>query len=42
MEEKKSIYAKYNLNLIELTDEEIRNLDDALPRLLIRFNIDCT
>lgn len=42
MEEKKGIYAKYKLNLVELTDEEIRNLDDALPRLLIRYNIDCT
>lgn len=42
MKEKRTIYAKYKLNLIELTDEEIRNLDDALPRMLIRYNIDCT
>lgn len=42
MEVKRTIYAKYKLNLIELTDDEIRNLDDALPRLLISYNIDCT
>ena len=42
MQEKKAIYQRYNLNLVELTDNDIMNLDDVLPRLLIKYNIDCT
>jgi len=38
-EVKKSIYAKYGYNLIELTDSDIMNLDDALPRILLKFGI---
>ncbi len=37
--EKLAIYQKYKLNLIELTDEELRNLDDCLPKMLLRFNV---
>ena len=37
---KQAIYAKYNLRLIELADAEIERLDDALPRLLIKFGIE--
>jgi hypothetical protein len=42
MEVKKAIYQKYNLNLIELNDEDIMNLDDELPRRLIKFGVVCT
>jgi hypothetical protein len=37
--EKQAIYKKYNLNLIELSEKEVQNLDDHLPRLLIDFGI---
>ncbi|MBN2825103.1 MAG: hypothetical protein JXQ76_07270 [Campylobacterales bacterium] len=36
---KKAIYEKYNFNLIELSDEDVLNLDDVLPRLLLKFDI---
>lgn len=36
---KKAIYEKYNFNLIELNDEDVANLDDVLPRLLLKFDI---
>lgn len=38
-QEKQEIYKKYGFNLIELSDEEVFNLDDVLPRLLLRFNV---
>jgi hypothetical protein len=38
-EEKLAIYKKYNFNLIELTDKEVLNLDDILPRLLLKFGV---
>ena len=31
---KRTIYGKYQLQLIELTDREIRTLDDCLSKLL--------
>ncbi|MDX1349232.1 MAG: hypothetical protein R3279_03230 [Putridiphycobacter sp.] len=34
---KKEIYFKYDLNLIELSDKHIENLDDHLPRMLLKF-----
>jgi hypothetical protein len=34
-----AVYKKYNFNLIELSDEHVKNLDDHLPRLLLKFNI---
>ncbi|UYM16349.1 hypothetical protein [Endozoicomonas euniceicola] len=37
--EKIKIYEKYNLNLIQLNDNEIQNLDDVLPRLLLKFGV---
>ncbi|WP_339398106.1 hypothetical protein [Tolypothrix sp. LEGE 11397] len=37
--EKQDIYQKYDLNLIELTDEHIKNLDDYLPTMLRGFGI---
>ncbi|BCN94273.1 hypothetical protein THMIRHAM_20580 [Thiomicrorhabdus immobilis] len=36
---KQEIYAKYGFNLIELTEKEVQNLDDHLPRLLLDFGI---
>ncbi len=39
MNMKKVLYEKYKFNLIELTDNHIRNLDDALPKMLLKFNI---
>ena len=38
-EAKRVIYQRYQLQLIELTDREIRSLDDCLPKLLLRFGI---
>ncbi len=37
--EKIAIYQKYSFNLIELTDQEVLNLDDILPRLLLKFGV---
>jgi hypothetical protein len=39
MQEKKELYEKYELSLIELTDEHIRRLDDYLPKVLLQFNV---
>ncbi len=39
MAQKRAIYEKYNLSLIELTDKEVQNLDDVLPGLLMRFGV---
>lgn len=38
-EQKKSIYEKYGLNLVELNDDDIINLDDVLPKLLLKHGI---
>lgn len=38
-EKKKEIYQKYGFNLIELNDEHIKNLDDYLPKMLLKFNV---
>ena len=38
-EKKREIYKKYDLKLIELTDKQVQNLDDTLPRLLLEFGI---
>jgi len=38
-EKKRETYKKYGLQLIELTDKEIENLDDVLPRKLLKFGI---
>jgi hypothetical protein len=40
MAEKRAIYAKHGLNLIELGDAELERLDDVLPRLLLRYGIE--
>ena len=36
---KKEIYKKYGFKLIELTDKEVFNLDDVLPRMLLKFGV---
>jgi hypothetical protein len=33
------LYKKYELNLIELSDKHVENLDDHLPRMLLKFDI---
>ncbi|MGR9051638.1 MAG: glycerol kinase [Gammaproteobacteria bacterium] len=38
-QEKQAVYRKYNFNLIELTDDEVLNLDDVLPRMLLKFGV---
>lgn len=37
--EKLRIYEKYGFNLIELEDADIQNLDDILPKKLLKFGI---
>lgn len=36
---KLGVYRKYNFNLIELSEEHVNNLDEHLPRLLLKYNI---
>ncbi|GEL78695.1 glycerol kinase [Tenuibacillus multivorans] len=38
-ETKLEIYKKYEFNLIELNDADIQNLDDVLPKKLLKFGI---
>lgn len=38
-QQKLEIYKKYGFNLIELNDEHIKNLDDHLPKMLLKFNV---
>ena len=38
-QKKIEIYKKYNFNLIQLTDKDIQNLDDVLPRELLKQGI---
>lgn len=37
--EKIEIYKKYDFNLIELNEDDVQNLDDKLPRLLLKYGI---
>jgi len=37
--EKKEIYKKYGFKLIELTDDDVYNLDDILPKMLLKFGV---
>lgn len=36
---KQEIYKKHSFTLIELTDEHVRNLDDHLPRMLLKYGL---
>ena len=36
---KQGIYKKYGFNLIELEDKDVQNLDDILPRMLLKFGV---
>jgi len=38
-EKKIEIYKKYDFNLIELNDKEVQNLDDILPRMLLKYGV---
>jgi len=38
-EKKISIYKKYGFNLIELNDKEVQNLDDLLPKMLLKYGV---
>ena len=38
-QKKLAIYEKYGFKLIELCDEDVQNLDDILPRLLLKFGV---
>ena len=38
-QEKLLIYKKYTYNLIELDDSAINNLDDVMPKLLIKYGV---
>ena len=42
-EQKIELYKKYNLNLIEIDNDKIGNLDDHLPKELLKFcaSLDC-
>jgi hypothetical protein len=37
--QKIAIYEKYGFNLIQLQDADVQNLDDVLPRLLLKFDV---
>lgn len=37
--EKQEIYQKYGFHLIELQEKDVQNLDDKLPKLLLKFGI---
>lgn len=38
-QQKIALYKKYGFNLIELEDKEVQNLDDVLPKLLLKFGV---
>lgn len=38
--EKKSVYQKYEMRLVEVGDQELKSLEDHLPRLLRRFGVE--
>lgn len=33
------LYEKYGFNLIQLEDKDVQNLDDILPRLLLKYGV---
>lgn len=38
-DKKKALYSKYGLNLVELARKDIENIDDILPKKLIKFGV---
>ncbi|MCE5280403.1 MAG: glycerol kinase [Planctomycetaceae bacterium] len=38
-EQKQAVYQKYAFKLIELNEADVQNLDDVLPRKLLRFDV---
>jgi len=39
-QQKQQVYAKYGLTLLELSENDLANLDDALPRLLLKHGME--
>ena len=39
--EKIELYKKYDLNLVELHEKDVQNIDDVLPKILLKFGITC-
>lgn len=39
MKVKRGVYAKYGFNLIELSDDDVHNLDDILPAKLLKYGM---
>ena len=37
--QKLEIYHKYGFHLIQLNDEDVKNLDDVLPRMLLKYGV---
>ncbi|MCG3134071.1 MAG: hypothetical protein HMLKMBBP_01357 [Planctomycetes bacterium] len=40
-DKKIAVYAKHGFQLVELTDQDIANLDEALPRKLLKYGVEC-
>ncbi len=38
-QKKIELYKKYGFNLIELQDKEVQNIDDVLPKLLLKYGV---
>ncbi|MEK8018601.1 MAG: hypothetical protein VSS75_017150 [Candidatus Parabeggiatoa sp.] len=38
-QKKIELYKKYSFNLIELQDKEVQNIDDVLPKLLLKYGV---
>lgn len=38
-EKKRAVYDKHGFKLIELSDADVKNLDDILPRLLLKYGV---
>ena len=41
-QKKQELYEKHGLRLVNIEDRHLDNLDDALPKLLIPYGVDCT
>lgn len=37
--QKLDIYSKYGFHLIQLNDDDVKNLDDVLPRMLLKYGV---
>ena len=39
--EKIDLYNKYDLNIVELNEQHVQNIDDVLPKALLKYGIAC-